>query len=172
MGIDPIEELALGWKRELPELNTESMVTVARLNRLSAMLSYRIADVLTEHGSSLADFDVLSALRRHGDPYELMPSELSRRVMLSPSGMTHRLDLLESAGLVARRLDPSNRRSLPVALTPAGIVAAESLVRLVVEVESDMLKVISTKQRSALDKAAHDLLGHLSAEAPGSTTTG
>jgi len=163
MNRDPIDELATGWRRELPELDTAPMVTVAQLNRLTAMLNRRVADMLSEHGSSLGDFDVLSALRRHGEPYELMPSELSRRVMLSPSGMTHRLDLLESAGLVERRLDPQNRRSLPVALTEAGVVAAESLVHLVVEVESDVLGVIGSKQRSALDEAAGVLLDHLAA---------
>ena len=161
MATDPVEGLVEGWKRELPDVETAPMATVARLNRLSGLLNRRVADALDERGSSLGEFDVLSALRRQGPPYELMPSELSRRVMLSPSGMTHRIDLLQEAGLVNRRLDPSNRRSMPVALTAAGIEAAEALVRLVVDLETRLLQPLGAKQTASLDGAASALLEHL-----------
>lgn len=90
-----------------------------------------------------------------------MPSELSRRVMLSPSGMTHRIDLLESAGLVERRIDPSNRRSMPIALTQAGIEAAESQIRMVVALETQLLRSLSAQQQTSLDRTATALLEHL-----------
>ncbi len=151
MGVDPIAELADSWQRELPDLDVGPMATVAHLNRLSILINRRIEDTLAAHGSSLADFDVLSALRRQGSPFQLKPSELSRRIMLSPSGMTHRIDQLEAAGLVERHLDPSNRRSMPVALTAQGVRLAETLVRVVVKVETDILHRLTPDQRTSLD---------------------
>ena len=43
---------------------------------------------MAEHGLSVADFDVLAALRRSGEPHELKPSDLVPHLMLSPAGMT------------------------------------------------------------------------------------
>jgi DNA-binding MarR family transcriptional regulator len=161
MSSDPIDALVESWQRELPGLDVAPMATVARLNRLSLLVNRRIEETLVAHGSSLADFDVLSALRRSGAPYLLKPSELSRQVMLSPSGMTHRVDLLEAAGLVERRRDPANRRTMPVALTEAGVQAAEELVRVVVDVESEILGRLTRAQHTSIDDATRTLLADL-----------
>lgn len=161
MDSNPIDQMTQAWACELPDLDTSPMATLAQVNRLSLLVNHRIEEALNNAGSSLAEFDVLSALRRQGAPYVLKPSELSKHVMLSPSGMTHRVSLLEAAALVERRADPSNRRILPVALTSEGIEVAERLVRLVVEVEAEILAALTLPQRSTLDR----LVGRLTEEA-------
>ena len=118
---DPIELLQAQWQAELPDLDTSSMASVARLNRTRALTMQQVAGALDGAGSSLADFDVLATLRRQGPPYQMKPSSIAKTVMLSPSGMTNRIDQLERAGLVERVVDPSNRRVSPVALTSAGV---------------------------------------------------
>ena len=42
-------------------------------------------------------------------------------MMLSTSAMTNRLDRLEKRGLIARTLDPEDRRGLKVALLDEGL---------------------------------------------------
>lgn len=163
---DPIEGLVESWEREIPELEFSSMASVARLNRMSLLIARRIEATLNANGSSVAEFDVLSALRRGGAPYRLKPSELSREVMLSPSGMTHRVDLLERAGLVQRHLDPANRRTMPVSLTDDGIHVADHLVRLVLEAESAVLEPLSPAQRTSLDKLANSVIAGLVERTP------
>lgn len=158
MADDRIADFTAAWKRELPDLDVGPMTTIANVNRLSLLINRRIDDALSAQGRSLADFDVLAALRREGAPYRLKPSELSKRVMLSPSGMTHRVDLLEAAGLVERHLDPTNRRSMPVALTPEGIERAEELVRLVVDVEAGILGALAPAERASLDTATRAVI--------------
>ena len=161
MSKNPIQQLTEDWQRELPELDVGPMATLAQVNRLSLLVKRRIESALSAAGSSLADFDVLSALRRQGPPFRLMPSELSRSVMLSPSGMTHRIDLLEAAGLVERQSDPTNRRSTPVVLTAEGVRVAESLVEIVVDVQAEALQTLSSAQQSALDQAIGRVLDDL-----------
>ena len=158
---DPIQEMTEAWRQELPDLDVTPMATLAQVNRLALLVNRRVEEALSEVGRTLADFDVLSALRRQGSPYRLKPSELSRQVMLSASGMTHRVDLLEAAGLVERQLDPDNRRITPVALTDEGVEAAEALVRLVVAVEADVLNCLSSKQQSSLDRLTSRVIAHL-----------
>lgn len=66
------------------------------------------------------DFDVLAALRRAGAPYERAPGELAEHTMVTTGAMTKRVDRLERAGLVSRRVSDSDGRGRVVALTPAG----------------------------------------------------
>ena len=61
---------------------------------------------------------MLTALRRAGAPCK--PSQLSDLLMMSRAGMTSRLDRLERAGWIERRLDPADRRSLRITLTDTG----------------------------------------------------
>jgi DNA-binding MarR family transcriptional regulator len=48
------------------------------------------------------------------------PTALARRVGVTPASVTAQLDRLELAGHVIRRANPRDRRSVLVALTPAG----------------------------------------------------
>lgn len=159
--VDPIQEMTDAWREELPDLDVAPMATLAQVNRLALLVNRRVEEALSGEGRTLADFDVLSALRRQGPPYRLKPSELSRQVMLSASGMTHRVDLLEAAGLVERQLDPDNRRITPVALTDEGVQAAEALVRLVVAVEAGVLDCVTPSQQSSLDRLTGRIVSHV-----------
>jgi len=69
---------------------------------------------------SLADLDVLMQLSQAPER-RLRMSELAEEVLLSRSGMTRRIDRLESAGLVARHECSSDRRGAWAIITDAGI---------------------------------------------------
>ena len=56
---------------------------------------------------------------------ELSASELARNADLKPATVTQMLDLLESAGLIARRRDERDRRVVLTSLTPAGAAVVE-----------------------------------------------
>ncbi len=161
---DPIAQLQDGWNAELPDLDTRAMATVARLNRCRALLFRRIEEHMTSSDSSLAEFDVLSTLRRQGPPYRMKPSTIARLTMLSPSGMTHRVDQLESANLLERVSDPNSRRTAPVALTKQGLQASERLVRTLVVVEEQALQSLTKAERTELDRLLAKLLQGLSNE--------
>jgi len=155
---DPVDALREGWQAELADLDTSAMVTVALLNRSVGLLRRRIDERLAEAKATVGDFDVLSALRRQGPPYALKPSELARAIMLSPSGMTHRIDQLEAAGLVERVVDPTSRRTAPVALTSAGIAASERLARELVDEEQWALGALTSAEQKKLDSLLTKLI--------------
>src|SRR3989442_12972113 len=90
------------------------------MGRLALVLGPAQERVFGPFGLQRGEFDVLAALRRSGPPYTLIPSELSKTLMLSRAGMTSRLDRLEAAGFVERTLDPNDRRSFRIRLTDKG----------------------------------------------------
>lgn len=70
------------------------------------------------HGLSLADYDVLVALSESVGGLRM--TELAERVMLSPSGLTRRVDRLVARSLVDRRACPSDGRGSLAVLTAGG----------------------------------------------------
>lgn len=77
------------------------------------------------HGTTLPRFDVMAALWRRRDG--VMMSELSRMLLVSNGNATAVVDRLEADGLVARRPSETDRRTVYVALTEAGLVEFERL---------------------------------------------
>jgi DNA-binding MarR family transcriptional regulator len=160
---DAVDEMLDAWRAARPDLDPAPMGTFGRLGRAFLHGSRAVEAVFEQHGLSTGEFDVLAALRRAGGEHTLTPGELSRTLMLSPGGMTNRLDRLEAAGLVERRADPDDRRSLQVALTAAGRRKVDDAVTDHVANEARLLSSLSQKQRTALDDALRVLLRGLEA---------
>ncbi|MFF3223712.1 MarR family winged helix-turn-helix transcriptional regulator [Nocardia suismassiliense] len=161
MADDPVDAIVAQWRRERPDLELEAMAIVGRLGRLLVVAQRVIEEVFTAHGLQRGEFDVLAALRRSGEPFELNPSVLADTLMLSRAGMTGRLDRLESAGLVRRIADPADRRAVRVALTDDGRKLVDRVVTAHTENETRMLSVLSAHDRRELDRIARALLGSL-----------
>lgn len=70
------------------------------------------------------DYEVLASLRR-AHPEPLRPVTIARRVMISPPGLTGRLDRLEQAGLIERAAHPRDRRAVLIHLTEQGLAVVD-----------------------------------------------
>jgi DNA-binding MarR family transcriptional regulator len=160
---DLVDHLVARWAAERPDLADDlpAMATFGRLGRLAALAGRSIDATFADFGLSTGEFDVLAALRRAGEPFVMMPSELSRTLMLSPAGMTNRLDRLESSGHIQRRHDPKDRRSSPVVLTALGREVVDRAVTAHVANEARLLAALSGSERAALDRALRRLLATL-----------
>lgn len=150
---DVIDELLAQWRRERPDLDVTPMGTIGRLNRFMILAGNEIEATLEQHGLSVADFDVLATLRRLGEPYVATPTLLTRSVMLSPSGMTARLDRLERIGYLERTGNPDDRRSFLVELTEAGRERVDAAVADHLATEARLLSALNDRQRKAFDEA-------------------
>src|SRR2546421_10685617 len=71
------------------------------------------------HGMSMADYEVLIHVSEAGEQ-GLRMTDLAEALLLSPSGLTRRLDGLVRDGFVTRRSCPSDRRGSYAVLTEAG----------------------------------------------------
>ncbi|WP_019925654.1 MarR family winged helix-turn-helix transcriptional regulator [Nocardia sp. BMG111209] len=158
---DAIDEIVAQWRRERPDLDLEAMAILGRIGRLYQLGERAIETVFTAHGLGRGEFDVLAALRRAGEPFELNPSVLADTLMLSRAGMTSRLDRLESAGLVRRIADAGDRRAVRVALTAAGRERVDTVVAAHTRNETALLSALSAPDRRELDRIARILLRSL-----------
>lgn len=104
------------------------------------------------------EFDVLAALRRAGEPYTLIPSELADTLMMTRAGMTGRIDRLERAGLVERRIDPADRRSFLVALTAEGLRAIDGVLADHADNLARITGVLDPETADGLDRALRLML--------------
>jgi DNA-binding MarR family transcriptional regulator len=164
---DAIDALAAQWAEERPDLDHETMATVARLMLVGALMRARIAELAKEAGVQVGEGDVLFTLRRAGPPYRLSPSRLARSTLVATGTMTNRLDRLEASGLVRRIPNPSDRRSLDVELTPVGLELVERMLGRHVAGEQEMLAPLSENERATLVRATRKLLAHLEGGPPG-----
>ena len=77
------------------------------------------------HQTTLPRFDVMAALYRRRDGVTM--SELSRMLLVSNGNATAVVDRLEADGIVRRTQSELDRRTVHVALTPAGLQSFEVL---------------------------------------------
>jgi DNA-binding MarR family transcriptional regulator len=118
--LDHVGRIQEQWRRERPDLDVSPQGVFGRLHRLADRLHDELEVVFRRFGLGEGEFDVLAALRRAGAPYELAPGELARHTMVTTGAATKRIDRLESAGLVSRRVSDDDARARVIALTKAG----------------------------------------------------
>ncbi len=147
---DEVDELVDAWRRERPDLDVEPLEVLSRVTRLARHLDRARRSAFTEHSLDTWEFDVLSALRRAGDPYELSPGRLLSRTLVTSGTMTNRVDKLVARGYVERRPDSDDRRSVLVRLTPEGRAVVDSAMVGLLQRERELLGGLSATQRREL----------------------
>ena len=108
--------------------------------------------------SSPWEFDVLAALRRAGEPYELSPGRLLRETLVTSGTMTNRVDRLAARGLVERSPDPDDRRGVIVRLTPEGKSTVDGAFAALLDAEHELLADLPERDRSRLASLLRTLL--------------
>ena len=108
---------------------------------------------LAPFGLTFAQSRVLRILARRGEPMRI--GDLAARFEVAPRSATSMIDSLETLGLVERRADPTDRRSVLVGLTADGLAlmtrigelrraSAEALFGRLTEVQqSELLEMLS-----------------------------
>jgi DNA-binding MarR family transcriptional regulator len=159
-----LDETLSAWTQERPDLEFDVMGTFLRLALLMHAGVRVIEDAIAGHGVNLGEFDVLAALRRSGAGASLTPSTLARVAMVSPAGMTNRLDRLERSGLVDRRPDPDDRRGSLVTLTARGTAVIDRAIESLVAAEAALVADVSEAERHRFDRTLDKLLARFDAE--------
>jgi DNA-binding MarR family transcriptional regulator len=158
---DHMDAILAQWKRERPDVDVAALAIMGRLFRAAQLADTQLARGIAQHELQPGWFDLLAALRRAGQPFELNPTQLMSTTMLSSGGMTKRLDRLEHAGLVERRPDPGDRRGTLVGLTKKGRDAVDAALVTHVGNEERLLQVLSPSERRTLDELLRKLLAGL-----------
>src|SRR6266849_1185512 len=114
-------------------------------------LEARLEAALGRVGLSLAKIGVLSHLAAAREPLPLR--ELAERQSCVRSNITQLVDRLEKDGLVRRRADPDDRRSVLAELTPAGTQAHAKGVRALAEAQRAIVSALKAGEAASLQNA-------------------
>ena len=155
---DVVDELQAAWAEEAPELDADALSVVVRIQLLGRLLSRDAEQALEPLGLKLWEYDVLSALRRQGEPFLLPSSELARESMLTSGAMTTRIDRLEERGLVLREADPADRRAVKVRLSEVGLGLVDQALAARLEAAEIQLDSLAARERAAMSGGLRKLL--------------
>jgi len=147
---DEVDDIVAGWRAERPDLDVAPMQVLSRVSRLAKHLDRARRAAFAAHGLETWEFDVLSALRRQGTPYQLSMGALLRATLVTSGTMTNRIDRLEASGLVRRRQDPQDKRGVLVELTGGGIRRVDAAVADLLERERELLAGLRADQQDEL----------------------
>jgi DNA-binding MarR family transcriptional regulator len=125
-------------------------------NLITAEIRTRLRE---EFQTTLPRFDLLAQLERH--PQGLKMGELSRRMMVTTGNITGITDQLEAEGLVRREVDPRDRRSFTVKLTPQGRKVFAEMARVHEGWVIELFSGLSAAEKDSLFALLGRLKSHL-----------
>jgi DNA-binding MarR family transcriptional regulator len=156
--VDEVDRIVVAWRRERPDLDVGPLEVLSRVTRLARHLDRARSAAFARHGLETWEFDVLAALRRSGEPYQLSPGQLVGLTMVTSGTMTNRIDRLAGRGLVRRLPDPADGRGVMVRLEASGRQLADAALADLLEIERDLLAVLDLDEHEHLARLLRDLL--------------
>lgn len=158
MAADDVDRIVSAWRRERPDLDVAPLEVLSRVSRLARRLDLARGRAFSGTGLESWEFDVLSALRRAGSPYELSPGQLVSETLVTSGTMTNRVDRLAARGFVERHPDPGDRRGVIVRLTHDGMAAVDGALAELVTHERELLARLDPDEQQALAALLRRLL--------------
>jgi len=118
---------------------------ILALHRATHATLHALTTALADLDLPAADIDVLAIL---ADGAGRTVGALATATATRPSTLTSLLDRLIKRGYIARELDPADRRSFLISLTPAGRAAAEHAAAAIADLERQALAAVTPAQRA------------------------
>jgi DNA-binding MarR family transcriptional regulator len=147
---DEVDRIVEAWSRERPDLDFAPLHVLSRVGRLAKQLERARKAAFAVAGVEPWEFDVLSALRKAGAPYQLSPTALVQQTMVSSGTMTNRIDRMVARGLVERRTDPNDGRGVIVLMTASGRERVDGAITSLVHDETALLSRMSAGEQERL----------------------
>jgi DNA-binding MarR family transcriptional regulator len=147
---DEVDRIVRAWNAQRPDLDFSPLEVLSRMDRLTRLLDRARREVFRRSELEAWEWDVLSALRRAGAPFQLSPKQLLQQTLVSSGTMTNRIDRLVARQLVRREADPGDGRSILVTLTDDGRIRVDAAITRLVDVEADLLQGLTRGDRDRL----------------------
>ena len=147
---DEVDRIVDAWSTQRPDLDFSPLEVLSRVDRLSRHLDRARREAFRRSDLESWEWDVLSALRRSGEPFQLSPKHLLQQTLVSSGTMTNRIDRLVARRLVRREADPADGRSILVTLTDEGRTRTDAAITRLVDAEAQLLATLSRSDRERL----------------------
>jgi DNA-binding MarR family transcriptional regulator len=162
---DGVDEIERAWERERPGTPAASIGVITRVWRIGKILADERRRTLARLGIDTATLDLLSTLRRAGEPYRLTAGEIAERSLVSAGAISQRVARAERRGLVTRERSGADGRQAYVTLTASGHALIERSVDDLLRHEESLLAALTPEQRDDLSATLRVLLASLTGRA-------
>ena len=147
---DEVDRIVQAWTAQRPDLDFSPLGVLSRVDRLSRHLDRARRDAFKRSDLEPWEWDVLSALRRAGEPFQLSPKQLLQQTLVSSGTMTNRIDRLVERGLVSRQTDPNDGHGILVEMSPAGLTRVDAAITRLVDAEAELLESLPAAEQKRL----------------------
>nr|WP_269328122.1 MarR family transcriptional regulator [Kineosporia mesophila] len=127
------------------------------MSRLTKYQKDSVKNAAAAVGLQVFEYQTLHTLMIRDTPGIASPRELAEAADVSPAGMTGRLDSLEKAGLIKRTPSPTDRRSIIIEATTAGVAIWRQAMRQRGEAEKRLMGALSAKELTTLNRLLRKL---------------
>jgi len=156
--MDKIDRIISQWNRERPDLDVNPMSLIGRVKRIAQHFAHGMDKTFATHDLNSASFDVLATLRRSGAPYALSPGDLLATMMVTSGTMTNRVDQLVKSGLVERKHNPEDGRSVIISLSQKGLAVIDVAVNEHVQTQARLVASLTDEEHLVLNGLLSKLL--------------
>lgn len=136
--------------RECEKEDEENAFVLKRLMYTASLIEARLEAALEDTGLSLSKFAVLDRLMKASEPMPL--TRLAGQLACVKSNVTQLVDRLETDGLVERRDDPEDRRSVLAVITDKGRHRYEIGGEALMAVAKELLKSFNKEEIELLNR--------------------
>jgi DNA-binding MarR family transcriptional regulator len=165
-GRDLVDVVNDDWRREMRDIDQSGVELTRRAVRLGSILQDRLAEQAERWNLTRGEVNVLTILRSVGSPYELRPTDLKARLLLSSGGVSNVLSRLEASALIERQPDGTDGRSSWVRLTEQGAELAYAFAQRWSEAQLDTYRGLSPELLRLASDALREVLLALGDDEP------
>ncbi|MDT8913453.1 MarR family transcriptional regulator [Amycolatopsis sp. PS_44_ISF1] len=162
--LDYVDEMLEVTSAHYDEDHALAKALAYRVRRLAHRLETEIKRELTPHGIELWELELLACLLRTKPTPRLSAGALMAQLQLTSGAVTNRVTKMERNGWVTRDLDPDDRRSVLVTLTPAGEERAMEVFDVKSEAELTVLSALGPAAQRRLSDDLRTVLLSLEGE--------
>ena len=141
-----------------PQSAENNTPAILRIHRVHDHFQQDLVQIIDKYDLQRADFSVMAALRREGEPCCLSPTKLYQSMLFSSGGLTKVLNRMTQSGLIERIDNPEDKRSKLVQLTDKGNILIDRIIRELHASEQRRISVLSQQEQQQLNALVEKLL--------------
>ena len=162
---DSVDRHVARWQNwDEISFDDEVEAAVTRISMLAKHLKRSAKQAAEQVGLQWFEYETLHALMIREVPGTATPTELADRLMVSPAGISGRLEGMEQAGLLHRVRSETDRRRVDVEITPEGRARWKSTMNGRGQAEEAMLSVLSEAEKQTLNTLLRSMLSPLESD--------
>jgi DNA-binding MarR family transcriptional regulator len=142
--------IAARFGSEFDDVDPKAKEIAARLVQLVALFEQENRPLFEHHQIHRGLFSALVSLRLAGEPYELRHRDLMDRMLLTSGGITNLCRKLQQLGLIDRRAEAEDGRSVCFRLTAAGIALADEIIPQQHRNECELVSALNSDEKDTL----------------------